>query len=283
MITNKDRGTAISWTDHTWNPTSGCSKISEGCRHCYAETLSLRFGRSASPWTAANAAQNVLCHPRRLTQISKLKRPSRVFVNSMSDLFHEAIPDGYISDVFAVMAAHPQHTFQILTKRPERAANWAGPWPDHIWMGTSIESQRHVDRAAAIRKSGAAVKFVSAEPLLQPLSIDLSGIHWIIVGGESGSHMPRAPERWMDHEWACSIRDQAVSSGCAYFFKQSSGLRTEVGVALREADGSLWLWRQYPGDLSDPVQVQVADSPSYRIPEPPKGQKPIGAASPSTP
>lgn len=266
MIKSKDRGTRISWTDQTWNPTSGCSKVSEGCRYCYAETLSLRFKMSPAPWTAENAAQNVVCHPDRLAEISKLKRPSRIFVNSMSDLFHPLIPADYISDVFAVMAAHPQHTFQILTKRPERAANWAGPWPEHIWMGTSIESQRHVDRADAIRRCGAAVKFISAEPLLEPFEIDLSGIDWVIAGGESGSLISHFPERWMDHAWARAIRDQAVAAGCAFYFKQSSGWRSEMGVALREADGSLWLWHQYPGELSAPVQVQVTDSPSYRIP-----------------
>lgn len=262
--------TKISWTKVTWNPVSGCSKISEGCRHCYAESLSLRFGHTRAPWTAANVAANVRCHPDRLRQPYKLKDPTRIFTNSMSDLFHDAIPDEFISRVFAVMQDLPQHTFQVLTKRPERAAAWDGPWSPNIWMGTSIEDAKNLTRLESLRLCGAAVKFISAEPLLGPLEgLNLEGIGWVIVGGESGFHMSREPERWMDHAWARSIRDEALRTGSAYFFKQSSAVRTELGTALQHEDGSLWLWQQYPGEMTPPQEVKVTDNPQYRIPRRP--------------
>src|SRR3990167_7129414 len=130
--------TIISWTNETWNPTTGCSRVSEGCRSCYAERLSLKFGWSKTPWTARNAAQNVKVHPDRLSKPYGFKTGSRVFVNSMSDLFHEQIPDSFIAQVFRVMNDLPAITFQVLTKRPERAATWGGPWTPNIWQGTSI-------------------------------------------------------------------------------------------------------------------------------------------------
>ena len=239
--------TLISWTDTTWNPTTGCSRVSEGCRFCYAETLSLRFGWSKKPWTAANAAENVLLHPERLRHPYRWKTPSRVFVNSMSDLFHEAIPDDFLTAVFSVMNDLPQHTFQILTKRPERAAAWSGPWAPNIWMGTSVEDERALHRIAALRRCPASTRFLSCEPLLGPLPhLDLAGIHWAIVGGESGRHMTRHPERWMEHAWAREIRDLCGATGVPFFFKQSSGLRTEMGVELIEIDGSRAKHQQFP-------------------------------------
>lgn len=253
------RGTKISWTDQTWNPTTGCSRVSEGCRFCYAEALSLRFGRSAKPWTAANAAENVVLHPERLDMPRKWKVPSRVFVNSMSDLFHPLIPDEFIARVFEVMNSLPQHTFQILTKRPERAATWPGPWTPNIWQGTSVEDARALPRVDHIRQCGALTRFLSCEPLLGPLSgLNLDGIHWVIVGGESGMHMNKHRERWMDHAWAREIRDLCArrEGPVAYFFKQSSGIRTEMGTALEEEDGSAWEWHQYPGQLVPPLMVR---------------------------
>lgn len=251
-------GTLISWTDETWNPTTGCSRVSDGCRFCYAETQSLRYGWSKKPWTAANAAENVILHPERLRKPYAWRKPSRVFVNSMSDLFHEQIPDEFIARVFAVMADLPQHTFQILTKRPERAAAWAGPWTPNIWMGTSVEDRRATARIDVIRQCGALTRFLSCEPLLGDLgALDLAGIHWVIAGGESGYHMPRNPGRWMDHAWARSIRDQCVAQGVAFFFKQSSGTRTETGTELQEADGTTSEWHQYPAHLvAQPIAAQ---------------------------
>jgi protein gp37 len=160
----------------------------------------------------------------------------------MSDLFHEAIPDGFIGEIFRVMNDCERHTFQILTKRPERAAAWPGPWTSNIWQGTSIENRKSLTRLDAIRKCGAALCCVSFEPLLEDLGpLDLTGIDWIVVGGESGPGF-----RPMDHAWARSIRDQCVAAGIPFFFKQSSAPRREVRTQLVEADGRRTRWQQYP-------------------------------------
>lgn len=245
--------TLISWTDETWNPTTGCSRVSDGCRYCYAEALSLRFGWSKRPWTHNNSKENVVLHPERLNKPRTWKTPRRVFVNSMSDLFHEQVPDGYIAQVFEVMAELPQHTFQILTKRPERAAQWPGPWLPHIWMGTSVEDRRVIHRIDHLRVCRAKTRFLSCEPLLGDLGdIDLTGIHWVIVGGESGYHIPKHPERQMDHAWARRIRDQCIAASppIAFFFKQSSAVRTEYGTAMLEEDGSATTWHQFPSCIN---------------------------------
>lgn len=234
--------TAIAWTEETWNPTTGCSRISEGCRHCYAERLSLNRGWSKLPWTAANAQQNVILHPDRLDKPRTWRDPRRVFVNSMSDLFHEAIPDDFIRQIFAVMHDCERHTFQVLTKRPERAATWPGPWTPNVWQGTSIENRRALVRLDAIRKCGAAIRWVSFEPLLEDLGpLDLSGIDWVVVGGESGPGF-----RPMDHGWARAIREQCVAAGIPFFFKQSAAHRRRGGDLLVEADGRRTRWQQYP-------------------------------------
>lgn len=242
-------GTIISWTDETWNPTTGCNKVSEGCRNCYAEKLSLRFGWSKKPWTLPNAEENVKIHPNRLKKPYTWKKPSRVFVNSMSDLFHPLVPDEYIAQVFEVMNDLPQHTFQILTKRPERAAEWPGPWTDNIWQGTSVEDYRVAHRIDSLRECAAKTRFLSCEPLIGPLGdVSFDGIHWVIVGGESGPHMKSGPDnpRWMRQEWARQIRDHCVRDGVAYFYKQDSGVRTEMRPWLVEEDGSCWEWHQFP-------------------------------------
>jgi protein gp37 len=262
--------TTISWTKATWNPTFGCSKVAEECRFCYAETIALKFGHSKVPWTARNAPQNVGIRRHKLREPYALKEPSRVFVNSMSDLFHPEIPDGYRSEVFAVMADLPQHTFQVLTRRPELAAQWAGPWAPNIHMGVSVGTRKCLPWLETLRGCGASTLFVSFEPLLEDLgSPELSGYSWAIVGGESGMHMPQHPERWMDHAWARGIRDACLRDGVAFFFKQSSGRRTEIGTALEHEDGTLWVWHQFPGEMAEPVQVHAADDPAYRIPQRP--------------
>lgn len=239
-------GTIISWTNETWNPTTGCSRVSDGCRNCYAERLSLKFGWSKYPWTANHASENVICHPDRLRKPYAIKKPSRIFVNSMSDLFHPEIPDEFIARVFAVMNDLPQHTFQILTKRPERAATWFGPWTPNIWMGTSVEDSRVTHRIDALRQCHAITRFLSCEPLIGSLGdVDLSGIHWVIVGGESGPGY-----RPMHHDWARAIRDQCVRDHVAFFFKQDAAFRTETRPHL---DGMKWA--QYPGQLTPPEPV----------------------------
>ena len=239
---------AIEWTDATWNPVTGCSKVSPGCANCYAETLSLRFGHSTKPWTPANAAENVVLHPERLRLPLTWRSPRMVFVNSMSDLFHDLVPGDYIDDVFAVMADAERHTFQVLTKRPERMASYSlgaliaeklgrlpHDWPlPNVWLGTSIENDRWTVRANALRTTPAAVRFLSCEPLLGPLpSLDLTGIDWVIVGGESGhGHRP------MDPDWVRDIRDRCVAAGVAFFFKQWGGRTPKSGG--RELDGRTW-------------------------------------------
>jgi protein gp37 len=244
--------TAISWTTVTWNPTHGCSRVSEGCRHCYAERLSLQKGFTTLPWTAPNAAQNVLLKPHKLRDPLKLKEPSRIFVNSMSDLFHPLIPHDYRSQIFAVMNATPQHTYQILTKRPEHAACWPGPWTNNIWMGTSIEDRKSLARLDVLRECPAQIRFISFEPLLESLyGYDLTGYHWAIVGGESGPGY-----RPMNHLWARAIKDQCVKAGVAFFFKQSAAPRTEIGTSLQDWDGTFATWHQFPGQLTPAVPAE---------------------------
>jgi protein gp37 len=258
-IATRSQRTGIRWTNATWNPVTGCSKVSAGCKFCYAETLSLMRGWSKLPWTPANATANVVLHEDRLPAPYKWKEPSRVFVNSMSDLFHELVPDDFIARVFAVMVDTPQHTYQILTKRPERAAAWAGPWPRNIWMGTSVEDDRVMDRIDALRPCKAETLFLSCEPLLGPLpNIDLRRIAWVIAGGESGRHLsePRFKRRWMRMKWARELRDACVAQGTAFFFKQDSGARTELRPWLVEEDGTRWRYEQYPHEpLAAPVRV----------------------------
>jgi protein gp37 len=243
----------IQWTDATWNPVTGCSKVSPGCAHCYAETLSLRFGWSQRPWLPKYAAENIILHPERLDQPLRWRQPRRVFVNSMSDLFHELVPDAFVDDVFDCMAEANWHSYQILTKRPERMAQVVAsyyarrpgtqPLP-HVWLGTSIENDRWSRRADALRATPAAVRFISAEPLLGPLrTLDLTAIDWLIVGGESG-----AGARPMEPEWARDLRDRALSESVPFFFKQWGG-RTPKAQG-RELDRLTW--DQYPAPLSDP-------------------------------
>lgn len=242
-------GTIISWTNETWNPTTGCTKISEGCRNCYAERISLKFGYTRKPWTSVNEAENVTCHPERLKKPYTWKKPSRVFVNSMSDLFHPAIPDIFIAQVFKVMNDTPQHTYQVLTKRPERAAAWGGTWGPNIWMGVSVEDKKAVARLDTLRACPAIRLFVSFEPLISDLGpIDLTGFSWAIVGGESGPGY-----RPMNHAWARAIRDECLRLDIAYFFKQDAAFKTETRPWLVHENGSRWQWQQYPGQLTPPV------------------------------
>jgi protein gp37 len=236
--------TAIEWTEQTWNPVTGCSKISPGCAHCYAETLSLRWRFSQLPWTPANARENVLTHPERLAHPLRWRRPRLVFVNSMSDLFHEQVPGEFIERVFAAMNDAGRHTFQVLTKRPERMLGLVPTQPaPNVWLGVSIENRRYIGRADVLRATPAAVRFISAEPLLGPLDdLDLTRIDWLICGGESG---PR--HRTMRPEWAADLRDRCVAEGVAFFFKQDSGARP--GQRGRFTDETEWprQWPPIPG------------------------------------
>jgi protein gp37 len=217
---------SIEWTEATWNPVTGCSKVSPGCAHCYAETFAERFrGVPGHPYERGFELQ---LRPERVEQPLKWAQSRMIFVNSMSDLFHEGVPEQFIESVLSVMAEAHWHTFQILTKRSERLAQLAPRlyWPDNVWMGVSVENQRWAHRVDDLRKVPASVRFLSCEPLLGPLRLDLRGIHWVIVGGESG---PRA--RPMRAEWVRDIRRQCEEAGIAFFFKQW-GAYDEAGRRL---------------------------------------------------
>lgn len=266
--------TGISWTDEVWNPVTGCSKVSEGCRNCYAAALAPRLaamgkkGYTSLPWTAKNAVHNVFLHIDRLDRPLRWRKPRRVFVNSMSDLFHEQAPDEFIAQVFDIMARCPEHTFQVLTKRPARMAEFVAaydpealaPFPlPNVWLGTSVENQKAADeRIPYLIRTPAAVRFLSCEPLLGWINLESwipyaavgwnadayenneeRMLHWVIAGGESGPN-----HRSMDPAWPRSLRDQCVAASVPFFYKQSAGPRNEMDPYL---DGEMW--RQFPDDV----------------------------------
>lgn len=219
---------AIEWTEATWNPTTGCDRISSGCDNCYALVLAKRlkamgnrkYQTDGDPRTSGPGF-GVVEHPDVLAIPYKWTTPRVVFVNSMSDLFHARVSTAFVREVFKVMAATPRHTYQVLTKRPRRVLHMASglPWPSNVWLGVSVESVDQISRLDDLRKVPAAVRFVSAEPLLGPLAgIDLTGISWLIAGGESGNG-----HRVMDPQWVRDIRDQCGSAGVPFFFKQWGG------------------------------------------------------------
>lgn len=331
--------TAISWTDSTWNCVTGCSHVSDGCRFCYAETITRRFAETWGvpdlPWTAGNAEANVILHPERLDWPLTRRKPAAIFVNSMSDLFHEQIPPGFIAEVFAVMAMADRHVFQVLTKRPDRmhmlltdvrfwldvgerlwrrgaedlargvwlvATDDAEVWIRNVWLGVSIESRKHVDRADVLRQTPAAHRFISAEPLLGPLvapmidtevcevdgrvypasqvsgtvdrtwseprrdwshgdDLDLSGIEWVICGGESGQHYEERPDRFLVRRyeirdggkrrvlweptreavgWVRDLRDACDAADTRFMLKQWGGIKPKSGG--RMLDGQTYDW-----------------------------------------
>lgn len=224
----------IEWTEATWNPVTGCDKVSPGCKNCYAARMALRL-RAMGQRNYRNGFE-VTLQPQTLSLPLTWKRGRKIFVNSMSDLFHESVPAEYIQQVFAVMNQTPHHTFQILTKRPQRLLELDPvlPWADHIWMGVSVESAAYRGRIDHLRQTHARVKFLSVEPLLgQITGMKLDGIDWVIVGGESG---PGA--RPMQTAWVTDIRDQCVAANVRFFFKQWGGVRKHrTGRVL---DGRTW-------------------------------------------
>jgi protein gp37 len=229
---------AIEWTDATWNPVTGCSKVSPGCAHCYAETFSERWrGVPDHPY---EQGFDLRLWPGRLELPLHWKRPRRIFVNSMSDLFHEDIPEDYIRRVFEVMEQADWHIFQVLTKRHERLAELAPtlPWPRHIWAGVTIENNRFTHRADFLRQVPSAVRFISAEPLLGSLpDLRLTEIDWLITGGESGP-IHRPPKA----EWFVDLRDRCLDEGVAFFFKQWGGRTSKSGGRCLEGQE----WSQMP-------------------------------------
>jgi protein gp37 len=226
----------IEWCDETWNPVTGCVKISAGCKNCFAERMARRL--KAMGQTKYAAGFRPTYHPGALDEPTRWRKPRRVFVCSMSDLFQDFVPDSFIASVFDVMERCSQHTFQVLTKRPKRMAGVLGSWPtypsEHIWLGTTVENADAVERICWLVATRARRRFLSCEPLLEDLgTLPLAAIDWVIVGGESG---PGA--RPMDPDWARSIRDQCVAAGVPFFFKQHGGVNKKK--AGRVLDGRIW-------------------------------------------
>lgn len=234
-------GSTIEWTEATWNPLTGCTKVSAGCKHCYAERMAKRLRAMGSP-NYQNGFKLTL-QPQMLNVPYTWRKPRKVFVNSMSDLMHPEVPDEYIVKVFEVMNDNLQHRFQLLTKRPERLASIEHlvTWTANIWMGVTVENDRFLSRVDLLRDCGAEVKFLSLEPLLGPLSdLALNEIDWAIVGGESG---PKA--RPMEAWWATELRDKCVESSVPFFFKQWGGVQKHRHGRLLEGRE----WNQIPGEI----------------------------------
>ncbi len=239
-------GSGIEWTQSTWNPVTGCTKVSPGCKHCYAERMALRL-QAMGQSNYTNGFKLAL-QPQAVDLPLRWKKPQRIFVNSMSDLFHKDVPLTYIQQIFEVMGRAHWHQFQILTKRAERLSEIASQlqWRPNIWMGVSVERQDYTFRIDHLRQTAAHVKFLSLEPLLGPLSgLNLAGIDWAIVGGESG---PGA--RPMNPVWVTQIRDQCQNAGVAFFFKQWGGVNKKR--AGRELDGRTW--DEMPGTAANRVR-----------------------------
>ncbi|MCP5201092.1 MAG: phage Gp37/Gp68 family protein [Gammaproteobacteria bacterium] len=232
----------IEWTDATWNPVTGCTKVSPGCKHCYAETMARRLQKMGAPGYDNGFALSLL--PERLAQPFARRKPTMYFVNSMSDLFHASVPFDFIDDVLEVIEKTPHHTYQILTKRGETMRRYFSRRrvPDNAWLGVSIENRKHgVPRIASLRAIAAKTRFLSAEPLLEDLGpLDLSGIAWVIVGGESG-HKARP----MQESWAIRLRDQCRAANIDFFFKQwgnwgHDGVRRSKKANGRKLQGQTW-------------------------------------------
>jgi protein gp37 len=244
------QGSSIEWTESTWNPVTGCTKVSPGCKHCYAERMAARLQAMGQPNYARGF--EVTLHERALELPLTWKKPQTVFVNSMSDLFHHEVPELFIRRVFDVMRRASWHTFQVLTKRAERLETLGRnlDWPANVWTGVSIETRKYLSRLDHLRRTPAHVKFISFEPLLEGLgTINLAGIHWAIVGGESG---PGA--RPMEKTWVVEIREQCLAAGVPFFFKQWGG--THKKKAGRLLDGRTW----------DTLPKVLAPSPRTTVP-----------------
>ena len=236
----------IEWTEQTWNPTTGCSKVSPGCKNCYAEGMARRLHAMG-----AHGYDNefvLSMHEHRLAQPLARKRPTTYFVNSMSDLFHEDVTDRFLDQVFAVIEGTPQHTYQILTKRAARLPEYfaSRSCPQNVWLGVSVEDRKHgLPRIDFLRQVHAPIRFLSIEPLLEDLGrVDLRDIHWVIVGGESG---PKA--RPMREEWVSRVQEQAAAAGAAFFFKQWGGWGADGVKRHKKANGRVFrgrTWDAYP-------------------------------------
>jgi protein gp37 len=234
---------SIEWTESTWNPVTGCTKISAGCAHCYAERMAKRLQAMGVPNYAKGFS--VALHEESLGIPLSWRKPRAIFVNSMSDVFHESIPDEFVIRVFSAMNCAPRHRFQVLTKRSERLLKMspALPWKDNIWMGVTVEDERYLFRAEHLKRTAAAVKFLSLEPLLGPLpGLNLDGLDWVIVGGESG---PGA--RPLNADWVIDIKEKCRRAGIPFFFKQWGGVNKKRAGRLLEGR----TWSEIPVSASD--------------------------------
>ncbi|MGH3886684.1 MAG: DUF5131 family protein [Pseudonocardiaceae bacterium] len=241
----------IEWTQATWNPSTGCDRVSAGCDNCYALALAQRLKAMGSmkyqtdgDLRTSGPGFGLTVHPIALNIPRQWRAPRMIFVNSMSDLFHAKVPIEFVRDVFAVIAETPQHSYQLLTKRARRLRRVADrlDWPSNLWMGVSVENAETLDRVDDLRHVPAAVRFLSCEPLLGPLDeIDLTGVHWVIAGGESGANA-----RPVDPAWVRGLRDTAVRSRVPFFFKQWGGRTPKSGG--RTLDGQIW--SEYPRSVA---------------------------------
>lgn len=237
--------TKIEWTEATWNPTTGCTKVSAGCKHCYAETMSFRLKAMGTPGYDNGFEFSLM--PERLNQPLKIKKPTRFFVNSMSDLFHEEMPYEYLDKVFEVMKQTPRHEYQILTKREDILADYFKnkKAPKNVWLGVTVENEKSKNRIDVLRNIDATIRFLSLEPLLEDLGqLDLTNIHWAIVGGESGNKA-----RPMKKEWAINIKNQCFEQNVAFFFKQWGTWGADNVKRSKKANGRLLEgaeWNAYP-------------------------------------
>jgi protein gp37 len=243
----------IEWTDATWNPVRGCTKVSPGCAHCYAETFAERFrGVPGHPYEFGFDLRLV---PEKLNEPLGWKKPRRIFVNSMSDLFHKKVPNAFVQNVFDVMRQAHWHQFQVLTKRPERALQMNGElcWASNVWFGVSIENEQYLHRIESLRQTAATIKFLSLEPLLGALPhLDLGAIDWVIVGGESG-----AGARPMSIDWVLEIRDQCAAASVPFFFKQWGAFGVDGARRSKKDNGRLLegqTWDEWP----DAVEKEYA-------------------------
>lgn len=231
----------IEWTESTWNPTTGCNKVSAGCKYCYAEVMAKRLKAMGTPGYENGFSFNTM--PDRLNLPRKIKRPTKFFVNSMSDLFHEEIPLSYLDEVFEVIRETPQHTYQILTKREQNLKQYFTnrKLPKNVWLGVSVEDQKNLKRIDILREIPASIRFLSCEPLLEDLgAVDFTNIHWVIVGGESGSKA-----RPMKESWATNIQKQCHQQNISFFFKQWGTWGADGIKRSKKANGRNLMGREW--------------------------------------
>ena len=263
------QATAIQWTETTWNPVTGCNKISPGCKNCYAERMAHRLQKMRNP--RYENGFKVTQHPDLIEAPKSWRKPKLIFVNSMSDVFHPEVEDDFIQRIFDTIVETPRHTYQLLTKRPERALDMTTklPWPNNLWMGASVENANYVHRIDTLRQIPAAIRFLSCEPLLGPLAnLNLQSIHWLIAGGESG---PKAHDLTQHPDWVRNIRDQCVHAEIPFFFKQWGGYHPKARGNL--LDGKIWMQMPTLHHSDNNITAQLENAEKTRRHHMPKQKK----------